>query len=121
MQVRPRRARWVVVVELEQRALAVANLEEAHHLAGVAAGDRLGFPTLDGGHNPLDDDRRLEVRGRAGLRKRKVSRVADGEHALLSFTSSVCGSVGSQPDGGARPESMTTWAPRCGGTRISRS
>jgi len=37
------------------------------------------------------------------------------------FTWSVWRSVGSQPDFGASPESMTTWAPLCGGTQMSRS
>ena len=98
----------MVVVEAQQRALAVADLEEAHHpplVVGMLAG-RLA--ALDGGRDPLGHDRRLEVRRRAGLRERQVGRVAEGEDVRVDRRpASVWRSVGSQPPGaGARPESM---------------
>src|SRR6185503_7680594 len=57
----------MVVVELEQRALAVADLEEAHHLAGVAGVLPARLAALHRCRDPLGDDRRLEMSGRARL------------------------------------------------------
>ena len=93
----------MVVVEPEQRALAVADLEEAHHLAlvvGVLAGRGAA---LDRGGDPLGHDGRLEVRRRAGLRERQVGRVAEREDVRpAAHLEGVA--IGRQPAAGRRRE-----------------
>src|ERR1700690_3294266 len=76
--VRLGRPGWVLVVELEERALAVTDLEEAHHLAGVTRVLPLRFAPHDQRADALRDDRRLEVGGGAGLRERQGGRDAEG-------------------------------------------
>ncbi len=91
----------MLVVELEQRALAIADLEEAHHLAEVVATLVVHFPALDGSHDPLGHDRRLEVSGRAGLRQRQIGRVAQGVH-VRPPADLQGGAIGRQPSAGCR-------------------
>jgi hypothetical protein len=55
------------VVELQQRALAVADLEEAHHAAVVVALLDVGVPALHLRRDPLGHHGRLEVRRGARL------------------------------------------------------
>src|SRR6185369_13677091 len=76
------RLRWprrMLIVELEQRALAVADLEEAHDLAEVLALPRIHRSALDRRDDPLRDHGRLEVGRRAGFREGQVGGVAEGE------------------------------------------
>src|SRR5436309_847748 len=77
--VRLRRLRRVVVVEPEHGALPVADLEEAHDAALVRGILADGLATLDPRDDALDDDRRLEVGRRAGLRERQVGGIAESE------------------------------------------
>ena len=72
----------VLVVEAQQCALAVADLEEAHDLARVDAVLGVRRPVLDAGGDALGDDGRLEMGGGAGLRERQVRGVAQGPHVL---------------------------------------
>src|SRR6478736_4479680 len=75
--VRLGRGRRMVVVELQERPLAVADLEEAHDLAPVVGVLARRRAMGDGSGDPLGHDGRLEVGGRAGLRQRQVGRVAE--------------------------------------------
>ena len=67
----------VLVVELEERALPVPDLEEAHDLAEVVALAMVDLAPLDRGDDPLGDDGCLEVGRRAGLGQRQVCRIAE--------------------------------------------
>src|SRR5689334_24908218 len=55
-----RRLRRVLIVEPEQRALAVAHLEEAHHAALVGSMLALGQAALDRGHDAFGHHGSLE-------------------------------------------------------------
>ena len=99
--VRARRPGRMVVVEVEQRALAVADLEEAHHLARVAG--LLAPPAPGPGPRPrrARPRRCLEVGGRAGLRERQVGGVAKRVDVRRDRpTSSVCGRSAASPGAG---------------------
>jgi hypothetical protein len=112
----------VVVVESEQGALAVADLEEAHDvpfIGGVLAG-RLA--ALDRGRDSLDDDGRLEVRGRAGLRERQVGGVAERED-VRPVADAERVAVGREPAARRGREARVDdqLLALVGGTRMSRS
>jgi len=74
-----RRAGRVLVVELEEGYLTVADLEEAHDLAEVVAVPVIDRTALDRGVDPLSHDGRLEVGRGARLRQLQIGRIAEGE------------------------------------------
>ncbi len=69
----------MLVVELEERALPVADLEEAHHLAEIVAAPMVDLAPLDRGDDAFRDDGCLEVGRGTSLGQRQVSRIAERE------------------------------------------
>src|SRR5439155_7499325 len=74
-----RRPGRVLVIDLEERPLPVADLEEAHDLPEIVAVTMIDLAALDRGDDPFGDDGSLEMGRRARFGQWQVGRVAQGE------------------------------------------